>query len=594
MKSLKKAILLASFAGGLVVSAGAQSADSPTIQEPPRNEQPGQPGQPGGGENGPGGGGPGGPSEQGEPMGGEMAGLDGEQEGGTETSSSVKKGNTTARTSVIPKGTVIGREKMGNTNGISITNGTNFVVVNGTNITTGVSNSIATFGDKGLCPNLRGAPIEMVLNYMSDAAGFVIVLETDVRGTVDLWSKTPLSKDETVALLNSVLYKNGYAAIQNGRILTIVTREEARRRDIPIKSGNNPKDIPKDAEVVTQVIPVRSLNASQLKTDLAPLLPSDTSITANEAGNSLVMTDTQANIHRVAELITALDAASSGANSIKVFALQYADSKSLVTIIKELFPSSGSSSSGQSGSFGRMNPMMMFGGPGSRGNRSSTSDSSEKASTRISAVSDDTSNTVVVSAPDDILMVISNLVVTLDVPTEDQTLVRLFTLKSADPTEMAELLTSLFPDDTSSSSSSGNRGGFGFFGGPPGMNRRNSSSTDTSNRLLKKNKVIAVADARTSSVVVSADKSLMESIAQMIEKLDSNPARKQKVYVYSLQNANVRDVLYVLEDMFQTSNSRTTTSTATSQTTDPLVTRSTQLQSESTSTSSFGSSNSSN
>jgi|GEM_PF-898022 len=587
MKSLKKAILLASFAGGLVVSAGAQPADPPIAQEPPRNEQPGQPG---GGE------GPGGPSEQGGPMAGPE-----EQGNVAAETSGVKKESATVRTNVIPKGTIFGAAKAGEASSVPGANGTNSVAANGTNITSVVTNSIASFGDKGLCPNLRGAPMEMVLNYMSDAAGFVIVLETDVKGTVDLWSKTPLSKEETVALLNSVLNKNGYAAIQNGRILTIVTREEARRRDIPIKSGNNPDKIPKDAEVVTQVVPVRSLNATQLKNDLAPLLPSDTSITANEAGNSLIITDTQTTVHRVAELVTALDAASSGANTIKVFTLQYADAKSLVTIVKELFPSSGSSTSGQSGGFGRMNPMM-FGGPGSRGGGGSTSDSSQKASTRISAVSDDTSNALIVSAPEDIMMVISNLVKDLDVQTEDQAEVRLFTLKSADPTEMAELLTSLFPDDTSSSSSSssGSRGGFGFFGGPPGMggfggnNRRSSSSSDTSDRLKRKNKVIAVADARTSSVVVSADKSLMESIAEMVLKLDNNPARKQKVYVYSLQNANVRDVLYVLEDMFQTSNSRTTTSTATSQTTDPLVTRSTQLQSQSTSTSSFGSSNSSN
>lgn len=69
--------------------------------------------------------------------------------------------------------------------------------------------------------NFRGVPLEMVLNYMSEAAGFIIVLETEAKGKVDVWSNQPVTRDEAVALLNSVLRKNGYAAIRNDRTLTI-------------------------------------------------------------------------------------------------------------------------------------------------------------------------------------------------------------------------------------------------------------------------------------------------------------------------------------------------------------------------------------
>src|SRR5262245_8091634 len=53
-------------------------------------------------------------------------------------------------------------------------------------------------GEIGLRLNFRGAPLEMVLNYLSEAAGFIIVLDTQVKGKVDVWSNTPLSKDEAV------------------------------------------------------------------------------------------------------------------------------------------------------------------------------------------------------------------------------------------------------------------------------------------------------------------------------------------------------------------------------------------------------------
>src|SRR3954447_15689759 len=89
------------------------------------------------------------------------------------------------------------------------------------------TNSVpASDSDKGLRLNFRGVPLDMVLNYLSEAAGFIIVLETKVEGKVDVWSNQPLTKDEAVELLNTILNKNDYAAIRNGRTLTIVKRDE--------------------------------------------------------------------------------------------------------------------------------------------------------------------------------------------------------------------------------------------------------------------------------------------------------------------------------------------------------------------------------
>src|SRR6185503_12745799 len=111
--------------------------------------------------------------------------------------------------------------------------------------------------EKQLRLNFRGVPLEMVLNYLSEAAGFIIVLETRVEGKVDAWSNQPLTKEEAVEVLNTVLNKNGYAAIRNGRTLKIVSRDEAKTKDIPVRSGSKPEDIAKTDEMVTQIIPVQ-------------------------------------------------------------------------------------------------------------------------------------------------------------------------------------------------------------------------------------------------------------------------------------------------------------------------------------------------
>ena len=451
-------------------------------------------------------------------------------------------------------------------------------------------------GDKSLRMNFRNAPLDQVLNYMSDAAGYIIILETELKGTVDVWSNQPLTKAEAVALLNSVLSKNGYAVVQDGRFLTVVSKDEARRRDIPIKSGNNPTEIPKDTQIVTQIIPVRSLNPTQLLKDLAPLLPTDTTITANEVGNSLIMTDTQLNIHRMAEIIKALDSVSSSINSIRVFQLRYADSKTTVTVIKELFPSQDSTSSGRGnqGSVRGGNNFPMFPGGFNAGdnNNNNANSSTSKASIRVLVVADENSNSVIVSAPDDILPIVGDLITNIDVSVDDIAEVKVFRLRYADPTEMANLLTSLFPDDTTSNNNNNNMNRFA--GGPFGMmgGQQRQTTTTTSDRAKRKGRVLAVADARTASVVVNADKSLMPHISTIIQQLDSNPAKKQKVYVYSLENADVQDVEQVLNDLFQSSNSRNSRSSSSSRTS-PLTTRSTTMQQQqSQSQSSFGSSSS--
>lgn len=369
--------------------------------------------------------------------------------------------------------------------------------------------------ESGLRFNFRGAPLELVLNYMSDAAGYIIVLNTPVRGTVDMWSAQPVSKDEAVQLLNVALNKNGYAASIQGRNLIVSSKDDAKKQNIPIRTGADPSEIPLTAEMVMQIIPLRHIDATQAARDLGTLLPGSSTLTANQDSNSLVVTDTQINVHHIVEIVAALD-------------------------------------------------------------------------TSIETVS----------------------------------AIRVFPLKNADPVEMAQLLTSLFGSTTTSNQSSANRsgnfGGFGGFeggpggGGPGGGNAggfaagggggntataggfgggRSTRSSSTSTSSSRTTPVIAVADPRTFSVVVTASKVQMPEIAEMIAQLDTSSGRKQKVFVYTMENADVKQAETILKNLFQSSSSRGATSTQA----DPLSTRaSNNSQTTSTSSSlSLGSSSSS-
>jgi type II secretory pathway component GspD/PulD (secretin) len=59
----------------------------------------------------------------------------------------------------------------------------------------------------------------------------------------------------------------------------------------------------------------------------------------------------------------------------------------------------------------------------------------------------------------------------------------------------------------------------------------------------------AVGDPRTNSLVVSAARETMMQIAEMVGRLDSTDAKKQRVYVHSLEHADADAVASVLRGM---------------------------------------------
>ena len=444
--------------------------------------------------------------------------------------------------------------------------------------------------------NFRGAPLETVLNYLSEAAGYIIVLDTEVRGRIDAWSAQPVTREEALQILENALGKNGYTAIRNGRTLTVVSKENARKRNIPVKSGSNPESIPKDEQVVTQIIPIRYISATALTQDLQPLLPAEANMTANEAGNALVITDTQASIHRLTEIIRALDTSLASNTSVRIFSLRFADAKELATVIKDIFAVQDSGTSagnrggnnaggnrggfgGFPGGFGGM-AAGGFGGNAGGGNRGGGSGSGRAAASKVVAVADEYSNSLIVNAPEDAMPTIEELIRTVDTNVQDVTELRVFRLQYADPSEMADVLSNLFPDPTKAGNQNTGQvrfgGGFNPFGNRGGGGGGTAGASTGSERAKKKNRVIAVPDLRTSSVIVSADRELMEQIAEMVKQLDANPAKKQQVFVYDLQNADPQQVQNVLRGLFQRQGVNNLNSQNQNQMNSALVSRYTQ------------------
>jgi len=314
--------------------------------------------------------------------------------------------------------------------------------------------------------NFDNVPLDMVLNYLSDAAGFIIILDTQVHGNVSVISSHPMTRDEAVDLLNSVLNQNGYAAIRDGRTLTIVDKNDAKTRDIPVYTyDGTPASVPKNDEIVTEVIPVRYVDASQLVSDLSSFVSPQATIVANQAGNSIVITDTQENIRHLIEIIAAVDSSAAGETEIRVFPLKFANPNDVATELGQIFPSGGSGGSqlpirfgGGPGGFGGG----FGGGPGgffarmaaaNAGGGNSDNNRAQKQS-QVTAVADSRTQAVIVTASKDLMDQIAGMMDQLDVPSSRDQKVHVVHIDNADSEELLQVLQSTFPQSTTSGSRS--------------------------------------------------------------------------------------------------------------------------------------------
>jgi len=447
--------------------------------------------------------------------------------------------------------------------------------------------SPAPDGKGGIRLNFQGAALSDVLNYLSDAAGFIIVQEVPVTGTISVISRQPISADEAVDLLNAVLLGKGYVAIRNGRILKIVSRTGAQTKDLPVVTGADPEQIPRKDTMVTQILPVRFVDVAKLVDNLRPLLDANATISANDSSNAILLTDTQTDIHRIAEIIRALDTSISSISTIHVYPLRYADAKDLAGVLTQLFATdqSKNNNNNQPPFPGMMR--RMFGGEAAPA--ATPVSQAREAASRVVAVADTQSNSIIVSAPDELMATISEIVSRVDTNISEVTETRIFRLLHADAVELAGLLTSLYADNTPSSQNNGaNRNN----GNQPQRNpQQQNPQNQQSERAVLQARVVAVPDARTNSIIVSCSRDMMEQIALTVGRLDASDSKKQHVYIYTLDHADPDNVASILRGMFSVDNSNSVSQPSASRLTERTTTGASTDVSNTLNTNGNGSSN---
>jgi general secretion pathway protein D len=319
--------------------------------------------------------------------------------------------------------------------------------------------SAATNRARQIILHFQDAPLESVLEYFAEAAGYNVSLEARAAGKVNVISDQPVTVVQALDLLNTVLKQNNLAAIRDGTNLTVINRDEAKARGVPVRMGSDAAQIPRNDEVVTQIMPLRFVTAADALKAVSPMMGASVTATANESANLLVVTDTQAHIHRLAEILSAMDADAAGVTVLKVFHLQNADAEEMADLLTQLFGSSTKSSESQA-PFQMPGPFPGGGGPpfgpGAQGGESGGSGSGNgnerlRKVTQVTAVADARTASVVVSASRGVIAQIQNVIAQLDASAAKKKRVAVYRIEHGSPRHVAQVLQALFSKEASGS-----------------------------------------------------------------------------------------------------------------------------------------------
>ncbi len=410
--------------------------------------------------------------------------------------------------------------------------------------------------------NFKEASLDYVLEFLSNVTGYIIVKDAELNIRVTVISPHKIPVDEAFSVLNSILAIKGYTSIVNEKTVKIIPLENAKQDAIPIQVGSDPAAIKPGDTIVTQVMPLSYADASQIPKDLKDLVPAYGVMTAHARSNTLIITASSANIKRLAEIVKQLDTPISDLIKVEVFPLQYADATALVEVITKLFEKprdtarAAEQERAQRRRFGRG---FRGGPPGEEGQSSaSTSGSATSESSilqqlgEVKAVADKNTNSLIVSASEQNLEIIKELIAKLDKKVFSEPETRLFILKYADATEIANELNQAFSRTARNTfGTTGFGGSFGF--GRQRFQQQQAQTTPEGTGVLGLPELVAVSDSRTNSVIVTTKAQQMESIGRLIEQLDrdiSDYAEDTRVFV--LEHADASNVSNVLNELFST------------------------------------------
>ncbi len=355
--------------------------------------------------------------------------------------------------------------------------------------------------------NFNEAEVLEIVQWISKQTCKNFIIGDSIRGgKITILSNTPVTADEAYRAFLSALNVNNMTVVKVGNFLKIQMKRDATKDTIPTFIGEK-VDIPALDLMVTRVVQLEYVDANTVNGTVKQLTSKDGDSYPYAPTNTLIISDTGNNMHRLLEILKQLDTPL-GQEEIRVIQVEYAEATELSQTLEEIFGQKGGSSSGRTKSH-RIQPVR----PGRSKStvppgRAESGDDSGVTLSKV--IADERTNKLILVAPVRAFSKIEDLIKQIDVPIPGEGQIQVIYLEHADSEELASTLTSL---------ASGTPGRHSMTTSKRGKSRGKTGGAPKAAELFQ-GEVKVTSDKATNSLVIVANPNDFKSMLKVIKKLD--------------------------------------------------------------------------
>ena len=167
----------------------------------------------------------------------------------------------------------------------------------------------------------------------------IIAKQSDIQGKpFSLINLNNVTLDEIIEKIKTVLAQYNLTMVKSDSILIITTFEQATVMNVPVKIiGPDPEQVEMTDEIQTYIIQLENATASEQVNTLKPLLNKQANIFADAMTNSLVVTDVASSVRRIVTILQFADEGEKFPIKIALVPLMYADATAIETTLNKVF-----------------------------------------------------------------------------------------------------------------------------------------------------------------------------------------------------------------------------------------------------------------
>lgn len=186
---------------------------------------------------------------------------------------------------------------------------------------------------EGIAVDFKDIELPELIQTMSELTGRNFVYDETVRGKVTIISPRRMTLDEAYNVFLSVLNVKGYTVVPSGKVHKIVMIKDAKESNLPVITQGRP--LSGGEQYVTRLVTLDNVDAAEIaSTVLAPLVPKTSNIVAYPPSNTLIITDSAANIDRLVGILRRLDVPGKGDN-LEVIPLEHAEAEEIAALVTQ-------------------------------------------------------------------------------------------------------------------------------------------------------------------------------------------------------------------------------------------------------------------